>query len=129
MACGALTHCATSSAPIRCWFAERAKLRSALHRVKRVPTLLVWGDHDYTVSLKSAVKLHHKLLASELIVLPGVGHAVFEEMPEESNRIMVEWLGRHPSSTPRQRDLPRAVSAARRTKGTARSIHYFPGTQ
>ena len=113
---------------IRCWFAERAKLRNALRRVKLVPILLVWGDHDCTVSLKSAVKLHHKLLASELIVLPGVGHTVFEEMPEESNRIMLEWLGRHPLSTPR-RDLFRTVSAERRTKNTARSIHYFPGTR
>jgi pimeloyl-ACP methyl ester carboxylesterase len=96
---------------IRCWFAERAKLRTALRRVKRIPTLLVWGDHDCTVSPKSAVKLHHKLLASELLVLPGVGHSVFEETPEQSNRIMLEWLGRHPLSTPRLRDLPRPVAA------------------
>lgn len=88
---------------LRCWFVERAKLEAALRRVKQIPTLLVWGDRDCTVSLSSAVQLHRELRASELIVLPGAGHSVFEETPEESNRIMVEWLGRHFLSAPRGR--------------------------
>jgi len=113
---------------IRCWFAERAKLRTALRRVKRIPMLLVWGDRDCTVSPKSAVKLHHKLHGSELIVVPGVGHSVFEEKPEESNRIMVEWLGRHPLSTPHQRDLRRPASVAKKTKGTAAMRRLSPET-
>jgi len=94
---------------IRCWFAEMAKLKAALRRLKRIPTLLVWGDRDCTVSLSSANKLNRKLRASELIVLPGCGHSVFEEAPEESNRIMLEWLGRHPLSTPRLQCAARAV--------------------
>lgn len=32
---------------------------------------------------------------SNAIVLSGRGHSVFEETPEEANRIMQEWLGRH----------------------------------
>jgi 4,5:9,10-diseco-3-hydroxy-5,9,17-trioxoandrosta-1(10),2-diene-4-oate hydrolase len=113
---------------IRCWFAERAKLRTALRRVKQIPTLLVWGDHDCTVTLKSAVKLHHKLRGSELIVLPCGGHCVFEETPEESNRIMLEWLGRQSLSTPRLRVQPRATSVAKRTKGTVTMRRLSPGT-
>jgi pimeloyl-ACP methyl ester carboxylesterase len=97
---------------IRCWCAEMAILKSAIGRLKRTPTLLVWGDLDYTVSLSSAIQLKRRLRASELIVLPGGGHSVFEETPEESNRIMLEWLGRHPSSTPRLRARPRAASVA-----------------
>jgi pimeloyl-ACP methyl ester carboxylesterase len=104
---------------IRCWFAERAKLKNALRRVKQVPTLLVWGDRDCTVSLNSAAKLHRKLRGSELIVLPGIGHAVFEETPAESNRIMLEWLGRYSLTTPRLRNLPRVASVARRTRDAA----------
>ena len=96
---------------IRCWFSERAKLKAALRRVKRIPTLLVWGDRDYTVSLNSAVKLNRKLRGSELIVLPGGGHATFEETPEEANRIMIEWLGRHPLSAQRLPRQPRVVPA------------------
>jgi pimeloyl-ACP methyl ester carboxylesterase len=79
---------------VHCWFNEMARLKAVLWRVWRIPTLLVWGDHDCTVSLDSAIRLHSKLRASELIVIPG-GHSVFEDSPEESNRIMLDWLGRH----------------------------------
>jgi pimeloyl-ACP methyl ester carboxylesterase len=112
---------------IRCWCAEMATLKAAIHRVKRIPTLLVWGDRDCTVSLSSGIHLNRKLRASELIVLPGGGHAVFEETPDESNRIMLEWLGRC-SATPRLRDLPRAASVGRRTMPLAQSRRLSPGS-
>lgn len=79
---------------VHCWFGEMARLKTVLRRIGRTPTLLVWGNHDCTVSLDSAVRLHRKLHASELVILPG-GHSVFEESPAESNRIMLDWLGRH----------------------------------
>jgi 4,5:9,10-diseco-3-hydroxy-5,9,17-trioxoandrosta-1(10),2-diene-4-oate hydrolase len=113
---------------IRCWFAERAKLKAALRRVKRIPTLLVWGDRDCTVSLNSAVKLNRKLRGSELVVLPGGGHAIFEETPEKANRIMLEWLGRHPLSTPPLHGLPRVTSVAGKTRGAAVMRCLSPGT-
>jgi pimeloyl-ACP methyl ester carboxylesterase len=113
---------------VRCWFAERAKLKSALRRVKRIPTLLVWGDRDCTVSLRSAVKLKRKLRGSELIVLPDGGHTVFEETPEESNRIVLEWLGRHPLSDARRRYLPRTAFVAGRTRSSAATRRLSPGT-
>lgn len=93
---------------IRCWCAEMVKLEAVLCLVKRIPTLLVWGDRDGTVSLNSGIQLNRKLRASELIVVPGGGHSVYLDMPEVSNRIMLEWLRRHPL-TPRRRDLPRAA--------------------
>jgi pimeloyl-ACP methyl ester carboxylesterase len=113
---------------IRCWVAEMAKLKSTLRRVRRIPTLLVWGDQDCTVSLSSGIKLNRKLRASELIVLPGAGHSVFEETPQQSNRIMLEWLGRHPWSTPRLPELPRAAAVARRASDTAAVRSLSPGT-
>ena len=113
---------------IRCWFAERAVLKSALRRVKRIPTLLVWGDRDCTVSLSSGNMLKRRLRGSELIVLRGGGHSVFEEIPEEANRIMLEWLDRHSLSTPRRPELPRAASVARRAKSHAAVRHLSPGT-
>jgi len=110
---------------IRCWLAERATLKSALRRVKRIPTLLVWGDCDGTISLSSAVKLNRRLHGSELIVLPGGGHSVFEEMPEKTNRIVPEWLGRNSPSTPL--DLPRAASVARKNRAAAAIWSLSPG--
>ena len=113
---------------VRCWFAERAKLKAALRRVKRIPTLLVWGDRDYTVSLSSAVKLNHKLGNSELIVVPDCRHAVFEEKPELANRIMLDWLERHPWSMARKREAARADSVARRSESGAAVRRLSAGT-
>lgn len=103
---------------VHCWFSEMSRLEAVLRRVPRIPTLLVWGDRDCRVSLDSGVRLHHKLRASELVVLPG-GHSVFEQSPEECNRIMLEWLDRHPSPVP----LSAAASgrSASRSHGRARS--------
>ncbi len=111
---------------VRCWFRERAKLKAVLRRVKKIPTLLVWGDQDCTVSLTSGVKLNRKLSGSELIVVPGGGHAVFEETPERANRIMLEWLGRQLPS-PRRCDTPRAVSMAR-SRSSSGMRRLSPGT-
>jgi pimeloyl-ACP methyl ester carboxylesterase len=90
---------------VHCWFAEMSRLEAVLRRVARIPTLLVWGDRDCTVSLASGIRLNHKLRASELIVLPGA-HSVFKESPEESNRVMLEWLGRHPLPAPLSTTVP-----------------------
>jgi pimeloyl-ACP methyl ester carboxylesterase len=114
----------------RGWFAEEKKLKAALRRLKRVPTLLVWGDRDYTVGLSSAIKLKRRLRAAELIVIPGGGHSVFEEIPDAANPIMLEWLARHPWSTPRPRSLPQVAPAApvaRRPRGTAALPGFSPG--
>jgi len=111
---------------IRCWCADMVKLQAAIRRVKRIPILLVWGDRDRTVSLGSAIQLKRKLRASELIVLPGCGHSVFEENPEESNRIMLEWLSRDSLSTPRPGNAPavaiRTSRSCRHTPFVARNM-------
>jgi pimeloyl-ACP methyl ester carboxylesterase len=112
----------------RGWFAEEAKLKAALRRVKRVPTLLVWGDCDCTVSLSSGVRLNRKLRASELIVVPGGGHSVFEGAPEEANRILLEWLDRPALATPRLREFPRTAPVRRRARGAAALRRLSPGT-
>jgi pimeloyl-ACP methyl ester carboxylesterase len=125
---------------IGCWLAEMAKLKRALRRVARVPTLLVWGDRDCTVSLTSGIKLNRKLRRSELIVIPGGTHSVFQEIPNEANRVMLEWLVRHPlsaplptfqrsPSTPRPRTPRRSTAAAKTTPSTAAPPRLSPETQ
>src|SRR6201993_2812836 len=112
---------------IRCWSAEMVKLKAAIRRVKKIPILLVWGDRDCTVSLNSALPLKRKLRASELIVLPGCGHSVFEENPEESNRIMLEWLGRDSLSAARPSNSQRASSVSIRASRSAAMRRLSPG--
>ena len=94
---------------IRCWCAEMVKLEAVLERVEQMPTLLVWGDRDGTVTLNSGIQLSQKLCASELIVLSGGGHSVFLDMPEVSNRVMLKWLRRHPVPAPCAHDLSLAA--------------------
>ncbi len=82
---------------VRCWFADMAMLRATLPQVASVPTLLLWGDRDRAVSEASGARLKQELSKSRLIVVPGGGHVLFEEMPQESNQIMLEWLRRDPA--------------------------------
>jgi pimeloyl-ACP methyl ester carboxylesterase len=103
---------------IRCWFSEMALLRRALRRVAHIPTLLVWGDNDATVSLASGYRLKRKLRGSKLIVMPGGGHTVFEESPEEANRILLQWLSRNPLARPAPARLA-AVRGRRRYRSRA----------
>lgn len=103
------------------WFADMASLQAALPRVAGVPTLLLWGDRDYVVDVASAVPLERVLQSSELHIIPGGGHILFEEFPQQSNHLMLEWLRRDPSSgtsepadlavtAQRSHDLPRPAS-------------------
>jgi 4,5:9,10-diseco-3-hydroxy-5,9,17-trioxoandrosta-1(10),2-diene-4-oate hydrolase len=74
------------------WFVDMGLLRSVLERLVAKPMLLIWGDCDRAVGLDSALELQRILPQSSLMVLPGVGHIPFEEMPEICNEAMREWL-------------------------------------
>jgi pimeloyl-ACP methyl ester carboxylesterase len=81
---------------VRNWFSDMAALHSALPQVAHVPTLLLWGGRDRAVTPESAYQLQRELPNSELVVIPTAGHIVFEEFPEESNRLLLQWLRRDP---------------------------------
>jgi 4,5:9,10-diseco-3-hydroxy-5,9,17-trioxoandrosta-1(10),2-diene-4-oate hydrolase len=74
------------------WFVDMGLLRSVLTGLIAKPTLLIWGDRDRAVGLTSARELQRTLPQSSLMVLPGVGHIPFEEMPEICNNAMRDWL-------------------------------------
>ncbi len=74
------------------WFVDMGLLRSALAELVAKPTLLIWGDRDRAVGLSSARELQRTLPQSRLLVLPGVGHIPFEEMPDVCNQAMRDWL-------------------------------------
>ena len=77
---------------VRGWVSNMRRLKAVLPRLAQVPTLLLWGDRDRAVTLRSGLQLHRALAASRLVVLQSGGHILFQEMPEESNRRMVQWL-------------------------------------
>jgi pimeloyl-ACP methyl ester carboxylesterase len=79
---------------VRDWVADMVALKSALPWVASIPTLLVWGDRDRAVDPVSAIQLQRILWRSELRIVRGGGHILFEETPEEANRIMLDWMRR-----------------------------------
>ncbi|HEU4636879.1 MAG TPA: alpha/beta fold hydrolase [Edaphobacter sp.] len=80
---------------IRGWSSDMRKLAGVLSEIAEKPTLLIWGDRDRAVGLRSGESLQRALRRSRLMVLPGVGHIPFEEMPEVCNQAMEEWLRMH----------------------------------
>ena len=50
----------------------------------KTPTLIVWGDKDRLINPSTAEVLHKLMPRSEVIIMPGVGHAPMLEQPRKS---------------------------------------------
>lgn len=61
----------------------------------KAPTLLVFGDHDFT-SLEEAAQIFHTIPGAQICILPGVGHGTFRARPEWLNPILLDFLDRDP---------------------------------
>lgn len=86
---GALEH------PLRIlssWHADLAELETVLPQIAQIPTLLLWGDCDNAVDPNSAAPLSQRLRNCETLMLKGVGHLPYEEVPEEFNRLVDRFL-------------------------------------
>jgi haloalkane dehalogenase len=59
-----------------------------------VPALILWGEDDPFAPLAGAERFERELPDSELVVVPGTGHFVYEEAPQETARAVTEFLGR-----------------------------------
>lgn len=74
------------------WYDDMRQLQSALTHLSGKPALLIWGDRDRAVTLPSGERLLRMLPGSKLMVIPGVGHLPFAEVPDACNHAMLEWL-------------------------------------
>jgi haloalkane dehalogenase len=63
-----------------------------------VPALILWGAQDGFATPKMAERFHSELPASELTVLEDAGHFVWEDAPERTCQVMVEFLERRVKS-------------------------------
>jgi pimeloyl-ACP methyl ester carboxylesterase len=77
---------------LRAWFADMTALKTSLERVHQIPALLLWGDRDRAVALKSAENLQRCFDRVEFEILPGTGHLPYEECPETLARIVNSFL-------------------------------------
>ena len=62
----------------------------------RAPTLVTVGSHDITALPSYNRTVQQQIPGALLHVFDGAGHLPFRQLPEEFNRITLEFLGRHP---------------------------------
>jgi magnesium chelatase accessory protein len=74
------------------WQEDMADLRRLLRKPVKQPTLILWGDCDRAVPVRTASELRAHLRQSELHVLPGVGHRPAEEQPELTAGLISAWM-------------------------------------
>jgi pimeloyl-ACP methyl ester carboxylesterase len=79
---------------LRTWFDDMTALKTALHQVRHIPALLIWGDRDRAVAFESAEDLQRYFDRAEFEVLPGTGHLPYEECPEILARAVNSFLVR-----------------------------------
>jgi haloalkane dehalogenase len=59
-----------------------------------VPALVIWGEQDRFASVAMAHRFHEEIPGSELQVLAGAGHFVWDDEPERANAAVLDFLGR-----------------------------------
>jgi len=64
-------------------------------QVVRVPTLVIWGEHDPALHLELLDGLEHVAPGVRVHRIARAGHWVQNEVPDEVNRVMIEFLRAH----------------------------------
>jgi haloalkane dehalogenase len=59
-----------------------------------LPTLIVWGEADRFAGVAMAHRFHEEIPGSEVAILEGAGHFVWDDQPERTARTLVEFLER-----------------------------------
>lgn len=66
----------------------------ARYETLRLPTLLIWGRHDWVVPLRIGQALETMIEEAKLCVIDDCGHVPQEERPEETLPLIAEFLAR-----------------------------------
>lgn len=70
---------------------DEAKLAAALPAILQ-PTLIVWGGRDRILPVANARRIHSDIPGAQLRIFPEAGHLPHEEVPDEFNRLISEFL-------------------------------------
>jgi pimeloyl-ACP methyl ester carboxylesterase len=85
---------------VRSWHDDLALIEQSLPAISEAPTLLLWGSRDKAVFPSSIHQLQSRLKNSALFLMRGVGHLPYEEVPDEFNRVVCDFLLRDTPRTP-----------------------------
>lgn len=86
---GTIEHALRIVATLR---SEVKGLLNVIPKIAHLPTLIIWGDRDVAVLPNSAAKLAAQFKNAELVMMNGVGHLTYEEVPDEFNRVLIQFL-------------------------------------
>jgi haloalkane dehalogenase len=64
-----------------------------------VPVLLLWGERDEFAPVAGAHRFQRELADTELVVIEGAGHFVWDEQPERCAAVLTAFLARISSSS------------------------------
>jgi haloalkane dehalogenase len=64
----------------------------------QIPALIVWGEQDRFAGVAMAHRFHEELAGSELVILDGAGHFVWDDQPERTTAALLDFLTRCASS-------------------------------
>ena len=59
-----------------------------------LPALIVWGEQDRFSGVAMAERFNDELADSELVVLDGAGHFVWDDQPQRTAELLVDFLQR-----------------------------------
>jgi pimeloyl-ACP methyl ester carboxylesterase len=79
---------------VKSWRTDMRAIKEALPRIAHIPTLLIWGSRDRIVFPSSAESLRRHFARAELVIFDGVGHLPYEEVPDQFNQVIGDFLRR-----------------------------------
>ena len=63
-----------------------------LYLTARMPTLIIWGDHDNIIPISHAYAAHDAIAGSRLEIIEGVGHFPHVEAPARFAEVVSEFI-------------------------------------
>ena len=74
------------------WTEDLEALKAVVPTLADIPTLLMWGDKDRAVYVQSAEILRSFFKNCEVVTFPDVGHLAYEEVPDQFNKALLDFL-------------------------------------
>jgi pimeloyl-ACP methyl ester carboxylesterase len=71
---------------------DSSQVEKMIPRVN-APALIIWGEKDRLTPPENAVRLSKDLRDSKLVIIPGAGHAAFDEKPGIAIDAIRDFLG------------------------------------
>ena len=62
---------------------------------KKIPVLFIVGEQDQLIPPPIIEAMHKTMAGSQLVKVPGAGHSVYWEKPDDYNRILMDFLQKH----------------------------------